>query len=76
MVPVVLGVVVLSMTAATTASAATSSARLAPGAAGKPGLVAHERSLGPLGPLTDLVIQRLLVGDQVAAAKVRYRPAH
>jgi chorismate mutase-like protein len=25
--------------------------------------------LGPLGPLTDLVIQRLLVGDQVAAAK-------
>lgn len=26
-------------------------------------------ALGPLGPLTDLVIQRLLVGDQVAAAK-------
>jgi chorismate mutase-like protein len=69
MVPAILGVVVLSMISATTASAATSSAKLVPGAAGKPGIVAHERSLGPLGPLTDLVIQRLLVGDQVAAAK-------
>jgi chorismate mutase-like protein len=65
MVPAILGVAVLSMTSATTASAA----KLAPGAVGKPGMVAHERSLGPLGPLTDLVIQRLLVGDQVAAAK-------
>lgn len=62
MVPAILGVAVLSMTAATTASAA----KLAPGAAG---IVAHERSLGPLGPLTDLVIQRLQVSDQVAAAK-------
>lgn len=68
MVPATLGVVVLSMTA-TTAAATTSGATLAPGAAGKPGTVAHARSLGPLGPLTDLVIQRLLVGDQVAAAK-------
>jgi chorismate mutase-like protein len=66
MVPAIMGVAVVSMTAATTAAA---SATLLPGAAGKPGIVAHERSLGPLGPLTDLVIQRLLVGDQVAAAK-------
>jgi chorismate mutase len=64
-VPAVLGVAVLSMTAATTASSAT----LAPGAAGKLGMVAQERSLGPLGPLTDLVIRRLQVSDQVAAAK-------
>jgi chorismate mutase len=64
MVPAILGAV-LSMAAATTASAA----KFGPGAVGKPGMVAHERSLGPLGSLTDLVIQRLLVGDQVAAAK-------
>ena len=62
MVPAVLGATVLSMTAATTASAG----QLAPGAAGT---VAHQRSLGPLGPLTDLVIRRLQVSDQVAAAK-------
>lgn len=65
MVPAILGVAVLSMTGATTASAA----KLAPGAAGRPGILAHGRSLGPLGPLTDLVIQRLKVSDQVAAAK-------
>lgn len=60
-VPAILGATVLSMTAATTASAAPSSARTS--------TLAHERSVGPLGPLTDLVIQRLLVSDQVAAAK-------
>jgi len=65
MVPAILGVAVLSVTTATTASAA----QLAPGAAEKPGPAAHEGSLGPLGPLTDLVIQRLRVSDQVAAAK-------
>lgn len=62
LVPVVLGGVVLSM-CATSASAAT------PGAKLTPGLVANGRSIGPLGPLTELVIQRLLVSDQVAAAK-------
>lgn len=69
MAPAILGVAVLSMSAATSASAATSSATLAPGAAGTPSIVAHEPSLGPLGQLTDLVIQRLLVSDQIAAAK-------
>jgi chorismate mutase len=30
---------------------------------------AGRTALGPLGPLTDLVVQRLFIGDQVAAAK-------
>jgi chorismate mutase-like protein len=62
-VPAIVGVAVASMGAATPASAATTSAGRAPG------VVEHGRSLGPLGPLTDLVIQRLQVSDQVAAAK-------
>lgn len=62
-VPVVLGGVVLSMCATTSASAATAGVKSAPG------MAATGRPVGPLGPLTDLVIQRLLVSDQVAAAK-------
>lgn len=61
-VPAIVGVAVLSM-GATTASAATVGAERAPS------MVEHGRSLGPLGPLTDLVIQRLQVSDEVAAAK-------
>lgn len=63
MLPVMMGVVVISMTTATQASAASA------GHGARPGVLAQLRSLGPLGPLTDLVIQRLLIGDQVAAAK-------
>lgn len=36
---------------------------------GKNGVATPPRSSGPLGPLTELVIRRLLIGDQVAAAK-------
>ena len=62
MLPVMMGIVVISMTA-TQASAASA------GDGAGSGVVATPRSLGPLGPLTGLVIQRLLIGDQVAAAK-------
>lgn len=67
MLPVVMGAVVISMTA-TQASAASAGGGIGSGV-GKGGVVAPPRSLGPLGPLTELVIQRLLVSDQVAAAK-------
>ena len=59
-VPALVGVAVLM--SATSASAATGASR-----ADVP--ARHQRSLGPLGPLTDLVVRRILVGDQVAAAK-------
>lgn len=65
--PVMMGAVVIAMTA-TQASAASAAAGIGSGT-GKGGVVASPRSLGPLGPLTDLVIQRLLISDQVAAAK-------
>lgn len=63
--PVMMGALVISMTA-TQASAAGEGIG---SGIGQSGVVASPRSLGPLGPLTDLVIQRLLISDQVAAAK-------
>lgn len=65
-VPVLAGVL---LTTAAPAFAATSSAGAAPGVNDPSVAAFHDDALGPLGPLTELVIQRLLVSDQVAAAK-------
>lgn len=68
-VPLMTGVAIITLATVTPASAAPSGHDDVSGILSGTGAGPKLGALGRLGPLTDLVIQRLLISDQVAAAK-------